>query len=351
MRALVLAALFCATSALAQQSPPFGPMTILVGFAAGQSADSSVTTEMEGAGQRLTSEPPYDQAAKFYAAHLGRFLPGKPSIDVRLVPGAGSLVAARRMLEAKADGTTIAMLGPSAAFAAITGEGGGFDAEKIAWIGARERDDDVCVSRIDAPVSRAETFTEIGAFTAALTAGSRSWIYARALNQLAGAKLKIIAGYASGFEVARALETGETDVWCGWSISALRTRYPDWLRAGKARLLVQFSRVEGGALAIPRASDLPKDPFAREAMQVLERQTRFQAFALAASTKLPPERLETLRSAYLAMLRDPGVLQQAGRLGLGVEPVPGGELQDEAAAVHAASPQARALLKSVLRGP
>ncbi len=338
----------------AQESFAGKTVTILVGFAAGQSADMASNNEgADSAGQRLTSEPTYDQAARLYAAHLGRFLPGNPAVEFRLVPGAGSLVAARQLTERAArDGTALLMPGPAVVFAPVTGAAGGFDPRALAWIGARQRDDDVCLARAGAAARTLDDLRKAETFAAALTPGSKSWVYPRALIAFAGTKLKIISGYASAFEVNRALETGETDVWCGWSAGALRHRHPDLLREGKVRLLVQFTRAAAGErMQIPAAGDLPEAGPARDAMRAVESQTRFAAFALAAPAKIPPARLAQLREGFLAMLRDPAFLADAARAGAEVDPVSGEELQDGMEQALALSPEARGLLRDLLRGP
>ena len=152
--------------------------------------------------------------------------------------------------------------------------------------------------------------------------------------------------------MTRALETGETDVWCGWSLGGVRARHPDLLRDGKVMPFVQFTRASAGARApIPVASDLPENPAAREAMRAIESQTRFAAFALAAPARIDPARLTLLRAGFAAMLRDPEAIAATRRAGAEIDPVSGEELQAEAGLALAISPAARDLLRGVLTGP
>ena len=55
----------------------------------------------------MSPDMSYDQTARFLARHLGRFLPGAPSVAARHVPGGAGLIAARRLSEAAPDGSTI----------------------------------------------------------------------------------------------------------------------------------------------------------------------------------------------------------------------------------------------------
>ena len=53
----------------------------------------------------------YDINARFVARHLARFIPGNPTVIVRNMPGAGTLMAANNVANlAPKDGTTIALI-------------------------------------------------------------------------------------------------------------------------------------------------------------------------------------------------------------------------------------------------
>jgi tripartite-type tricarboxylate transporter receptor subunit TctC len=324
-------------------------ITILVGFAAGQGTDlasgGDPTSLMTS---RLTAEPTYDQAAQFYARHLGRFLPGEPTVNVRLAPGAASLVAAAQLARGRVDGSQLAIIGPATLFASYSG------APKLPpphWIGARQKDDDVCIVRADLAIKDIADLRKRETFMAALSPLSRSNLYPRALNELAGTKFKIIPGYGSDFEIARAIENGEAEGWCGWSMQSLQARHPSLLRDGKVRAVIQFTRTPSGeGLQIPRASDLVTGA-AREVMQALASQTRLGAFALAAPAGMAPDLVATFRAAFAAMLKDPSVLDEAARLGFEVDPVSGEELDRLTAEFTDMSPPAKDLLRMLLHGP
>jgi tripartite-type tricarboxylate transporter receptor subunit TctC len=336
-----------ATSAMAAEFPK--QLTILVGFTAGQGTDLAAGGDPAALmSSRMTAEPTYDQAAKFYSMHLGRFLPGEPRIDVRIAPGAASLVAANQLARGPLDGSQIGMIGPAVLFAPYSG---GPTVAPPIWIGARQKDDDVCIFRTDLAIRDFDDLRRRETFVAALTPASRSALYPRALNQLAGTKLKVIGGYGSDFEIARALDSGETEGWCGWSMQSLQARHPSFLRDGKAKALVQFTRTETGqGLQIPRASDLVTGA-ARETMRALETQTRLGAFALAVPAGTPADVVTALRAAFIAMLKDPTVLDEAARVGFDIDPVSGEDLDALASEVQTLSPQAKDLMRLLMRGP
>ena len=170
------------------------------------------------------------------------------------------------------------------------------------------------------------------------------------MHEFAGTKFRIIAGYGSGFEVARGLETGEVEAWCGWSISGIRARYPNLLRDGKVRPVVQFTLAEAGArMNIARASEHAVSADAAEALRAIESQTLFGGFALAASPRTTPSRLAELRAAFDAMLHDPEALADAGRMGLDIDGVSGAEMQQEADRITALPASTLNLLRRVLQ--
>ncbi len=318
MTRFVLAALMAvAMTAIAAAAE----LTLLVGFPPGQGADvessPDATTE---AGRRLTTEPTYEDAGRFYAERLGAFLPGAPKITTKSAPGASSLLAARRLLaDASGDGLTLALLGPRAVLEPLVSpQNAPWPPDGFAWLGAMRRDDDICVARADAPAHEIGDLRTVEMFAAALAPGSRGFIYARALNELGGARLKIVSGYGSEFEIIRAL--------------------------------VQFTMTPAGqGLSIPRASDFPLDEIDREAMRAVESQTRFGAFALAASPATRPQRVAELRAALIAMANDPETRAIAASRGFDLDPVPGEELQGLATSLKSMSPTARERLRKVLR--
>src|ERR1041384_2988080 len=60
----------------------------------------------------FSSAGTYDATARLFARHLGKYLPGKPSVIVRNMPGAGSLVATNSLYAPlPKDGTTLGVIG------------------------------------------------------------------------------------------------------------------------------------------------------------------------------------------------------------------------------------------------
>src|SRR5262249_33208955 len=79
-----------------------------------------------------------DISARVVGKHLGRFIPGNPTIVVQNIPGAGGLGAANRLYNvAEKDGSVIAGLGRSVPQLAIQGAPNvSFDPQKFTWLGS-----------------------------------------------------------------------------------------------------------------------------------------------------------------------------------------------------------------------
>ena len=326
-------------------------ITILVGFSPGQGPDlGSASDAASYIGQRLSSEPTYDDAARFIAANLGRYLPGRPRIIVQSRPGASSLVLARGFIsDAPRDGSSLAMLGPAAVQSPLLERSAAlYDPRALLFVGALQRNVDVCVARGDLAVRSIADLRQRDTFAASLSPGSHSSLYAQALKTLAGARLRIISGYGSSFEAARALETSETEVWCGWTTASLRHRHAALLGEGAVTPLTQFAfDAPDVALNLPRARDLVADPVDRGAMRFVESLSILSGFPLFAPPQTPPATLAMLRAAFEDMLRDPRALALAVREGIEPEAVQGRELQqaveDLAATPDASLTRARAV--------
>src|SRR3712207_1279166 len=100
----------------------------------------------------------YDLWGRTVARHIGKHLPGKPTVVPQNMPGAGSLLAANHIYNvAPKDGTVLGIIARDAALAEITGmQGARFDARKIAWIGSPATETNVCISYNTSKVKTAQ---------------------------------------------------------------------------------------------------------------------------------------------------------------------------------------------------
>lgn len=288
----------------------------------------------------------YDITARLYARHWSRFIPGHPTIVVSNMPGAGSAVAATSLYTATPqDGTRLGVIAGGAVIDPLLGSQARYDARKFHWIGGRAPEPSVCALWHEAPVKKFEDVLRIETTVGASGPGSRTVSYPKLMNDLLGAKFKVVAGYPGGAEISLAMERREVDGHCGLAWGSAKGRLADWLKAGKLNNIVQFALTKAPDLPdVPLAGDLMKSENDRKAIELLESDAVL-AWPLLAPPGTPPERVQELRASFEAMLGDREFLADAEKQKLDVELVPGEALRKVVEDVYATPPDVIAIVK------
>src|SRR5262249_35543338 len=190
------------------------------------------------------------------AVHIGRHIPGQPTIVPQNMTGAGSLRAANYIYGvAPKDGSVFGTFSRSMAVAPLLADAK-FDATKFTWLGSVTNDVSLCVSWHTSPI---KTFDDM--LTKPFTfggegAGSDPDIFALLYKNVFGAKLKLVSGYPGTNDTTLAMERGEVDGLCGLSWGTIKTRHGDWLASKQINLLVQAGLHKEPELAnVPFAAD------------------------------------------------------------------------------------------------
>ncbi len=270
----------------------------------------------------------YDATARLFARHLGKHLAGKPTVIVRNMPGAGSLVATNSLYGSlPKDGTMLGVVGGGTVLEPLLNNPQAtYDARRFNWIGGRTPDNFLCLVWHTVPVNALQDVMRRETVVGATGPGSRTLTYPKALNELLGTKFKIVSGYPGGNEITLALERGEVEGYCGWALGSIKTRAPDWIRDGKIRPLAQFTLAKSGVLPnVPLATDLASTDNGRRAIEFFAADSVL-AWPLVAPPDVPAERVADLREAFNAMMQDPQLLAEAATQGLDIDPVSGAEI-------------------------
>jgi tripartite-type tricarboxylate transporter receptor subunit TctC len=276
----------------------------------------------------------YDLYARALARHMGRHIPGRPSLVAKNMPGAGGLNLANYLYNrAPGDGTEFATVQNGLPFEKLfqtlspEGKNALFDATKFGWVGSITRTVFVTVTWHEAPAKTLQDATRTEVILGASATSSDSYVLAMLSNNLLGTKFKVVHGYAGAAEVDMAVENGEVQGEAGKDWTTLTSTRPQWIRDRKINILVQMGMHAHPDLAgVPLAIDLARTPEDRRVMEVV-----FAKFGMSRPFLAPPgiprERLAVLRRAFDATMTDPAFLAEAQKLGMEVNPVGGEDVE------------------------
>jgi hypothetical protein len=269
----------------------------------------------------------YDQMGRLMARHLGRHIPGHPTIIVQNMPAAGSMVATNHIYAtAPKDGTVIALVQRAMMLARLTNPAGArFDIEKLGFIGSLNSETSVTVAWHTAPHKNARDLLDRELIVGA-NAGADPETTPKIYNALLGTKFKIVTGYTGTTEINLAIERGEVQGRADWAYTSLKATKPDWLRDKKITLLMQGAlHSEPELVDVPNALDLVRNEDDRKVMELYFTQ-KTVARPVIAPPGIPAERLALLRRAFVALARDQEFLSEAIRTGVEVGPISGDEV-------------------------
>jgi tripartite-type tricarboxylate transporter receptor subunit TctC len=295
----------------------------------------------------------YDLYGRAVARHLGRFIPGNPSIVPQNMAGAGSVRAASSLYNAAPkDGTVIGTFSRGIIVDTLLGANKGqFEAQNFGWLGSVTNEVSVCgFSRS----SGIRTFDDM--LTRDTTVGSSGQaddlgVYANVLRSVFNAKLKLISGYPGTADILLGVERGELGGLCGWSWSSLKSRSKKLYDSGEITVPVQLGLTPHEDLPnVPLITKLTKDPAKVAVLELIfSRQTLARPFA--APPGIPPERLSALRTAFDATMKDKEFLAEAQKLDLEVRPVSGTEIDALVANLSKTPAEIRKLAADASAGP
>jgi tripartite-type tricarboxylate transporter receptor subunit TctC len=279
----------------------------------------------------------YDTYSRILARHLGRHIPGTPTIVVQNMPGAGSLKMTNYLYNvAPKDGSTIGIFSRGMAMEPlIGGTNVAFDSTKMTWLGSGTNEVSVFVTWHTSPVKTWHDVVTKDFTVGGEGSGSDPDTYALLLKNAFGAKLRLITGYPGTAEIAIALERGEVDSRASWSWSSLKTLKPNWIAEKKVNFPVQLNLTKGAELQdVPLITEFATSDKQRQMLKlILSRQEMARPYA--APPGIPEDRKAALRKAFDETWADPELLAEMKARGQEVNPVSGAALDKLIAELYA----------------
>ncbi len=299
----------------------------------------------------------YDVYARLLARHIGKYIPGNPTVIVQNMPGAGSLRAVNYLYTtAPKDGTTIAIFGRDMPLIGLLGGNPNFrfDPRKLTWLDSTSsfaNDAYILMVRKDAPVRTIEEARKPGG-TALVLGGTAEGATGNdvpvILHDTIGINVKVVAGYPDSNGIFLAMERGEI-MGRTVDLSSVRSLKPEWLKSDSSmRVLVQYARATRNPELpdVPTARELASDEKARRLIEVAEIPYTFSR-PFAAPPDIPADRARALETAFLAVHKDADFLKDAAILKLDVSPVGSAEAQQAIERIATSPPEVLDYLRNL----
>jgi|ERR1043166_2148574 tripartite-type tricarboxylate transporter receptor subunit TctC len=295
----------------------------------------------------------YDTYGRAVARHLGKHIPGNPTVVPVNRPGAGSLNAATYLYNtAPKDGSVIAHFNRSVPLEPLMGNAAArFDARKFNWLGSVGNEVSVCVGWHTAAVKTWADFMTKDFIAGAAGMGADTGVFPQVLKNVFGARIKIITGYPGGAEMSLAMEKGEIDGRCGWSWSGVKSQKPEWLTKKQINVLLQLGLRKSDEIAdVPLVIDQAKTDEQRAILTMIFSRQEF-AWPFAAPPDIPADRLKALTDAFAATMKDPEFLEDARKIQIDVNPVSGADVAKLIGELYAAPEAIQAKVRAIVSAP
>jgi tripartite-type tricarboxylate transporter receptor subunit TctC len=296
----------------------------------------------------------FDTYARSLARHMGKHIPGNPTLVVENMTGAGGLIAANHLYKvAKPDGLTIATFHGNQILAqVIGGQGIEFDARKFEWIGTPGKNHDLCL------LSKGSGITSVDQWLAAKTPvrlggvapGSSTDDIPKVLRTALGLPLRVASGYKGTSEIRLAVEGGEVLGLCGLSAASAKATWKKQLEMGTVTIVLQSAPQPHPELAsnIPLAIKLAKTDEGRQLINAGIHTPSAITYVYSAPPGTPQERIQILRRAFLTTTKDAEFLAEASKANLEVSAASGEDVEKMVADLFKLEPGMLLKLKEVL---
>jgi tripartite-type tricarboxylate transporter receptor subunit TctC len=270
----------------------------------------------------------YDYYARVFAEHMGKYIPGAPTIIVRNQPGAGSLVAANYLFNvAPKDGTALGVVTQTVMLEGPLGTPGvKFDATQFSYIGRMSLVLETMIGRADAPAKTIAEVRQHEMIAGGTGPTSPTEGYPRLLNAFAGTKFRIVSGFGGTSDLMLALERHEIDALENSWNSILRTQM-EWVDDKKINVLVQAVSQRNKQLPdTPTLVEMASNPEDRAALEFYVSSANVSR-SLLGPPEIPPDRLKALRAAFDEATKDAQLRAEIEKTGSEFEPASGEYLE------------------------
>lgn len=271
----------------------------------------------------------YDHLARIVARHMGKYIPGNPTVIVQNRPGGGGVKCANWLYAvAERDGTQLGVINQAAGLNQKLGyKGVKYNAAEFNWLGRIQKGYSETISWHGSGIRTIDDAKKKEVLLAATGVLGTTAVMPRLMNRAIGTKFKILTGYKKIRDAWLAMERGEVAA-TGTSLGALKSQTPTWLPQKKINVLMQ--------LGLDRPKEIPDAPLIQElASNETDRHalTLFSTAAavgraMMATPGIPADRVAALRRAFDATLKDPEFMADAKKSRSDIDPLSGEKVQE-----------------------
>jgi tripartite-type tricarboxylate transporter receptor subunit TctC len=292
----------------------------------------------------------YDLFARAVARHIGNHIPGNPSVIVQNQGAAGGLLMTNQLYSlGPKDGTVIAAPVNGIPTAPLLEPAGArFDAARLNWIGSTNRETYVAFAWHAARVQSFADLLQRELIVGATTAGTTLVDFPLVANRILRTRFKVVRGYDSTPQINVAMERGEVEGIGGIGWQSVKTQVPQWIADRRITVIAQYGLERDPELAeAPTMLEQARNDADRAALTMMFARTEYGR-PYFAPPDVPAERIQALRRAFDATMKDPDFVADAAQLQLVLSPMRGEEVQALVAKLAATPADIVARVRSAL---
>lgn len=294
----------------------------------------------------------FDTYTRLIARHMGKHVPGNPRTVVQNRTGAGSMIAANYIYnKARPDGLTVGnWIGPLVLQHVIGKKGVRFDGRKFNWLGAPVTDDNTCALTKASGINGIEDWIQSGRpiKIGATGPGSTTDDVPKLIKAATGLPMQIIEGYSGTATIRVAAERGEIDGGC-WAWQSIKPTWRQGIESGNVKPVLQVGPEKHPELKdVAVATDYAKGDTGNKLLKVASDVYRAISRPYSLPPGVPAERVRTLQKAFMDTLKDPGLIADAGKSKLELNPHDGNWVAEKMNGLYDMDAATVALLKEVL---
>ncbi len=272
----------------------------------------------------------FDLWARVVARHLGRNIPGNPTVVVENITGAGGLIQTNNLFKAtKPDGLTIGHINGGLILSQMLGQPGyDFDGQKFVYIGAANKENTVFVFGKKSGMTSADKWqaSSVPVKIGGLVTGNFIDNCDRVMKSVIGFPTQVITGYKGTADILIATESGEL---AGGAASwdGVKTNRKRAIESGDMFVVVQCVPKPLKEIPnVPRVIDFAKTQEQKKFVQILIHDANDYSRPFAVPPGTPKDRIEILRHAFQQTMKDTEFLAEINKMQLTLDPTTGQEL-------------------------